>query len=59
MISKDFFENIEFESSEEQMLEIENVFQDVHHAVSKDNANILERLKKEKHEVEKMLKNNK
>lgn len=59
MISKDFFENIEYETSEEHEFEIENVFQDVYYAVSKDNSEILARLKKEMESVDKVLKNNK
>ena len=55
MISKDFFENIEFESTEEECHEIENVFQEVYFKTSKDGTDVIERLKKEKVEVEKML----
>lgn len=56
MLSKDFFENIEFESTEEECYEIENVFQDVYYAVSKENTDIIERLKREKAEVEKLMR---
>lgn len=58
-IDTNFFLNYECESSEQNTDDIETIFLDGHCTLSKESVNVIERLKKEKEAVEKMIKSRK